>query len=59
MMTFNLGKMEKNTTINVLIVLLCVLLIGFVYINGKMMDDFNERKTTEQIDIEKKRMPMK
>lgn len=51
--------MEKNTTINVLIVVLCVLLIGFVYINGKMVDDINQRKTTQQFDIENSRVPMK
>ncbi len=58
-MTFNLGKMEKNNTINVLIVVLCVLLVGFVYINSKMMDEFNEHKTTEKIKLENQRVPMK
>lgn len=57
-MTFNLAEMKKNNTINVLIVVLCVLLIGFVYINSKMMDEFNDHKTTEKIKLEK-RVPMK
>lgn len=51
--------MEKNDTINVLIVVLCVLLIGFVYINGKMVDDFQDRKTKETYNLEIQKSPMK
>ncbi|MEX0812186.1 MAG: hypothetical protein WD048_08200 [Chitinophagales bacterium] len=58
-MKLRMRKMEKNQTINVLIVVLCILLIGFVYINGRMIDDFQERKTKETFNIENQRLPMK
>lgn len=58
-MTFKERNIEKNDTINILIVVLCVLLIGFVYINGRMVDDFKEHKTKETFNLEKQSLPMK
>ncbi len=36
--------MKKSYTFNLLMVFLCVLLLGFVYLNSKIIDQFNTDK---------------
>lgn len=40
---------KQNTTINVLFVILCILLLGFVYLNTKMIDHFTEGNRSENV----------
>ncbi|CAN5200978.1 hypothetical protein BH09BAC1_BH09BAC1_24480 [soil metagenome] len=39
--------MKVNKSINALFVAFCVLLLGFVYINTKLMDEFALKRSTE------------
>jgi hypothetical protein len=35
-----MNRMKQHNTINYLILFLCILLLGFVYINSKVIDQF-------------------
>ncbi len=39
--------MKVNNSINALFVAFCVLLLGFVYINTRFMDEFELKRNTE------------
>lgn len=39
--------MKKNDSINILFLFLCVLMLGFVYVNSQMMDSFQSEDNTE------------
>lgn len=41
--------MKRNDTINILILVLCFLLLGFVYVNTRLMDNFEETEHTEMV----------
>ncbi len=43
--------MKQNNTINVLFLFLCVLLLGFVYLNTRMIDSFRLNESTESMNI--------
>lgn len=43
--------MKQNNTINVLFLFLCVLLLGFVYLNTRMIDSFKMNDPTESMHI--------
>lgn len=42
--------MKKNKTINILLVLLCFLLLGFVYVNTQLMGNFQESNQAELVE---------
>ncbi len=43
--------MKQNNSINVLFLVLCVLLLGFVYLNTRMMDTFKLNDQTESLNV--------
>lgn len=43
--------MRQNNAINILFLLLCVLLLGFVYLNTRMIESFNLNDTTEGMNV--------
>ena len=42
--------MKQNNTINILFLLLCILLLGFVYMNTRMIDHFKLNEQTEGLN---------
>jgi hypothetical protein len=50
--------MEKNDSINFLLLLLCILLLGFVYLNSRIIDESHQAdqkvliKNTRSIDVD-------
>ena len=44
--------MKQNYTINALLLVFCVLLLGFVYINSLVMDDYDAIRQEESRVIE-------
>lgn len=43
--------MKQNSTINILFLVLCLLLLGFVYMNTRMIDHFKLNEQTEGLNI--------
>ena len=41
--------MKKNNTINFLLLVLCFLLLGFVYVNTQLMDTFQKSDQAELV----------
>jgi len=44
--------MKQNYTINALLLIFCVLLLGFVYVNSLVMDDYDAIRQEESQVIE-------
>lgn len=43
--------MKQNNTINILFLVLCVLLLGFVYLNTRMMETFKLHDHSESLNV--------
>lgn len=43
--------MKQNSTINILFLVLCILLLGFVYMNTRMIDHFKLNEQTEGLNL--------
>ena len=43
--------MKQNNTINILFLVLCVLLLGFVYMNTRMINHFKLNEQTEGLNV--------
>lgn len=43
--------MKKNDTINIIFLFLCILLLGFVYLNSLMMDEVTQQQQLIKFEI--------
>lgn len=43
--------MRQNNAINILFLMLCVLLLGFVYLNTRMIESFKLNDPTEGMNV--------
>lgn len=43
--------MKQNNAINILFLFLCVLLLGFVYLNTRMLDSFKLNDSSENMKV--------